>query len=474
MPISKTGEIRWPQLLLVYLFQNIFHLGVWNTKFWDDWSMYGDISNLKAIEQACPVDRCGKIPFTYLWEQPILEVGSWLLRLLVIISFGIAGWAFWRILNHLRFLSQAQCSIATILFLLLPINGARVSLVTARASFALCLFLIGLLLLTSRRLFTTFLGVALVLCSAFQPSIQFFLIAVPALLFSRDLAAGLWVGRRTVVLTVTLGVGAALLRYFIPEILIDAGVVAEPVGYNLIKLPSLIRAVLVCGILGLPFMVDLARPVLTKPKAELRTNQFRIGLFLLAAGTFPYMAVGHFATLTEWVVVFLPDLSAWDSRYQLLQGPGYALILASLAQFVRERWRHYFVNSLIWINILLGVTIFSVYYVDSQKQQNVIAQLQQRRQEFAEVEYIQFVDRAVDLNARGRKQRDHEWEGIVFESLGHQAVIWTSELSSPTIGCEGAVVGKRVTIRKISGRLRIMLTRAQAVSIEIDDLIACR
>jgi hypothetical protein len=56
-------------------------------------------------------------------------------------------------------------------------------------------------------------------------------------------------------------------------------------------------------------------------------GSLEFGLFILALGTCPYLAVGHFANLSDWITMWLPDNSDWDSRHQLLQGMGFALLV---------------------------------------------------------------------------------------------------------------------------------------------------
>jgi hypothetical protein len=473
-PIGSTARIRWSRLAILYLLVNVFHILLWDTKFWDDWHQYEDIKNLESIERACPIDRCGKVPFTYLWEQPLLGIGEWTLRLAVVLAFAVSGWMVWLILGRLKCLSEFHRSMVTVFFLLVPVNGARVSFVTARASFMLTLFLIGLLLLSSRRIFQLIVGGALITFSMFQPSIQFFSVVIPIFLVGMDLGSGSKITRRTFVVSAIAGVVAISQRYVTPDLLIQANVVAEPVGYNAIQPMFLIRAVLVCGALSAPLAFELVRWGLDGFDSKPRVSLLRMGLFVLAVGTFPYMSVGHFPNLSDWVVVFLPDNSDWTSRYQLLQGPGYALILAGLAEYVAERWKVTYFHMVVAATVALGFTIFSTYYVDSLKQRDVIRQVSRQSANFSDVVFVEVVDNATDVNARGRTLRTYEWEGIFETALSREVIIWERNEYKPEIGCVDEKIGERVIIRKTSGRMRAILTRHEIVKIEIDDLVACK
>jgi hypothetical protein len=474
-PIGETGRLRWSALLFYYFVVNFFHLGLWNTKFWDDWYQYKNLVDLETTERSCPVNSCGKIPFTFLWEQPLLEIGGWTLRVLVVVLFLLAGWIFWMILGRIQVLTEWQRSAATILFVLLPINGARVSFVTSRASLMFLLFLAGVLLLTYSRALPTIVGLLAVSISAFQPSIQVFLISVPLVLGTADLKVNSRLTRRTVLLGVAVVGLAVAHRFVVPGWLVGAGVVSAPTDYNVIRPAFLVRALLVCSFLSAPFVGKLAMQILRRqPFAILRVNLFEVGLLLLALGTFPYMTVGHFANLTDWVVVFLPDESDWTSRYQLLQGPGYALLLTSVIGCVETQWRRHVANVLVVACVVLGLSTFANYYVDGLKQRDVISQLRGLSGEISESDVLEFTDNAQDLNARGRGVRSYEWSGMAEMALGREVEVWASSNNQALEGCVGESIGKSVVVEKSSGRLRALLTRGQVIRVQLRVLVACR
>ena len=431
----------------------------------------------------CPIDRC-KVPFVFTLLQPLFRVGDWTVKLLVIFAFAVAGWLFSKILTFTRSLSDFQVSAMTIAFVLLPINAARVSLSTAPATLLLPVFLGGTLALTRKNHFVAVIGWLLIAFSAFQPSYQVFSLAAIFPLVAHDLGSRKRVVLRTWIVLVCLVCIAPLHRYFLGDLVVkfgflgEAGIVEGTVIpgenglYNLIKPAFLARAVVVCGALALPLLVSgLTHLYRNISLRDWRPNSVRVGLALVSLGTFPYMAVGHFANLTDWIVSWLPDTSDWDSRHQLLQGPGLALVFGGLLGLIIPRFRNLVLHLCVAAFLILSISTFSNYHVDGLKQRDVIEDLRLHINDFEGTNVIQFDDRALDLNARGRTVRSYEWKGIAELALEREIVI--PERFTAVDGCTGHVIGKIVTVRKVSGRLQATITRSRVATIDISDLVVC-
>jgi len=474
LPIDEQLNLRWGSVMTLYVISNLFLVATWNSEFWDSWINYHNIPQLDLIEKSWPISR-SKVPFTYLWEQPLLLQGVWALRLSVVISFALSGFLFWRILGHIPQLGKYSRAFAFLTFLLLPINGARIGLSTARASLMLTVFLFGALLLTYRRYWALFLGLSAISFSAFQPSFQIFAISAVLPLIANDLALKRKMSSRTLVTGLILLIQPILHKLFFSKIVVNAGFAAPDDGYNNILPAFLIRALLVCGVLSLPFLISVALHVRSRqPLTEFRTSLVQIGLLILALGTFPYMAVGHFANLSDWIVVFLPDASDWDSRHQLLQGPGYALILAGLITMVKDSSQRSLLTAVVVGCLVFNTSIYANYYVDGLKQRDVISALRSQSADLEDASTFAIVDGAIDVNARGRLVRDYEWDALIERGLGRQVEIVDMIDTVGASGCVGEQIGRTITIRKTSGRLKALITRSQIVEISVSDLVACK
>jgi len=140
--------------------------------------------------------------------------------------------------------------------------------------------------------------------------------------------------------------------------------------------------------------------------------QFSIGLAVLAAGTFPYLAVGHFANVSDWLLPFLPDQSDWNSRHQLLQPFGLALILVAIARMFRARMRPFLLLVLL-TSVALNTATYSGYHLDAMKQREFIAAVKAGEAHLRDVFAVVVDDQAQRFNARGRDIRPYEWTAIL-------------------------------------------------------------
>lgn len=470
-PFAPEGDIRWSAAVIWYLLANTFHIASWNAKFWDQWYLYGEVNLIEAVDRACPVERC-KVPFTYLWEAPLFGIGHWMVRVTVVLLYWWAGVLFWKLLRRTPQLNEQQRTIATVFFLLLPINGARIGLSTARYSLVLVLLIGGALLITRRKPLPVLLGLLLVGYSQFQPSHQVFALAILIPLIGSDISTRSKISTFTWVISTVLIVLPFLHRYFLADWIVNLGFAGPSDGYNSIQFAFLSRAILVCLILTMPISSKLVNHMWKKRSISgFRTSSAEVGLLLLALGTFPYLAVGHFANLTDWVTMWLPDTSDWDSRHQILQGFGFSMLGLGIVQLVDQSKQRRITLILLTLFFVLSTSIYANYYVDSLKQRDILAQLQRSSEDLRESEFIMFVDDAKDLNARGRLIRDYEFKAMTKTALNIDVSIY-SQIESP-LNCVGQNRGVKVTIRKVSGRLRAILTRSEVVKLEFSPLIIC-
>ena len=62
--------------------------------------------------------------------------------------------------------------------------------------------------------------------------------------------------------------------------------------------------------------------------------QVVLGLLACWLAIFPYVALGHFANMNSIIIGFVPNVSDWDSRHQLLLPLGIALTLIGLISYL--------------------------------------------------------------------------------------------------------------------------------------------
>jgi hypothetical protein len=458
-------------LTALYSVCNLFHLGAWNSRYWDEWILYRDIPRLREIETSCAIGRC-KLPFTFLWEQPLLQLGPWALRLMVIIALFLASVLVWKIICGIPQLGQWERSVTTIFFLLLPINGARIGLSSARASFALALFSLGVWLVCQRRFTQTLFGLALISYTMFWPSFQVFALVTVVPLALKDLALQQKISKFTIIVGSLIPCLALANTYILANLVVHFGFFAQDDGYNVIRPAFMARAVLIGGLLSAPLAWRLFQSLAIKKSIRhFSGGPLEFGLFILALGTFPYLAVGHFANLSDWIIMWLPDNSDWDSRHQLLQGMGFALLVTSLLKTIQPHMIDRFLLVMISACLVFNLSIYANYYVDGLKQRDVMASFRSQSVQLTGIQLFRIDDSAQDVNARGRGLRAYEWEGMISEALDRPITIW--EDNPQTLGCTTEILGKSVQIRKTSGRLKTLVTRGKIVTLDFTDLVTC-
>ena len=97
-----------------------------NTLYWDDWAYIYDRPKSYLNEIFL---KTGLPPWRALVDQELLGVGYWTIRWLTFIMFFATGLFLFEILKKIPFFSLAQRQSIVLLFLVFPLNHARVPLV---------------------------------------------------------------------------------------------------------------------------------------------------------------------------------------------------------------------------------------------------------------------------------------------------------------------------------------------------------
>jgi hypothetical protein len=191
------------------------------------------------------------------------------------------------------------------------------------------------------------------------------------------------------------------------------------------------------------------------------------GLAMMGLGTFPYWAVGQLPTLSQMILPVLPEASDWTSRHQLLQPFGLSVLIAGLVSSP-TRIRRGLVNLLLGFMVVLNLSTYSGYYIDSLKTRELKFVISQHL-ELKEARAIAIVDNAEDLNARGRGIRSYEWGHLFERSLGIQVPVSTfthqfCSLESPDY---------LVEINPQGGRFRALVNRRASLDVQVGPFSLC-
>ena len=118
--------------------------------------------------------------------------------------------------------------------------------------------------------------------------------------------------------------------------------------------------------------------------------------------------------ISEYWVNFL-GRENWEGRHLTLQPIGFALFMfgsISALTIRLPRIRTVAFNAILTVSIIFNFCFGIEYVIDDAKQEQVIDALKVAGQIDDQQDYI-FIDRSVNLNARGRTYRDRDWLGLI-------------------------------------------------------------
>jgi hypothetical protein len=456
------NSFPWLSALVAYFCSFGLVVLFWNSYFWDDWYVYfGSSRN----ELARWFTERGDWPSRVFVEWNLLRFNPVLFRLSMLLAFFIAAWCLFHILKTLDFVRRDQASFATLVFLILPINSARVSMATFAYALSFLLFFIAwLTLVKSLRLFGFLCALSLFVFSfASTASLLVFLYLPTAHFCYLNLVRE--GDRKFIDWTKAIVLVSTPLTYWFFDRWINPprGVFASQYSVQIV---GVVRV-------GFTFFAVLAIWVLVSLRQSGVRQPFLIPLIGITAvmlGAAPYIVAGHLFDLSSWIENFVPRASEWDSRHQLLLGLGISLILVGLSDFIQDAYRSFYRILILLICVSLNFTFMQAYFLDAKKQDEVIEQ-------FAKIDLLKtnsqilILDDAVRFNARGRALRSWEWEAMLDKSQASNNNYLVEPLRY--VSCDGFKPTLILTVVATNGRLESLITRDLGIEVRVEEISPC-
>ena len=325
------------------------------------------------------------------------------------------------ILQKFRILTVSDRQFLILLFLVLPLNTARVALYTFSYSVPYAVFFFAWYLLinfAARK--THFLSMVLFFLSFGMHSLLlfYFLPVLHKFLLSKvEGVRGLVVFVRANFVLLLLPILYWVMRsIFWPEEVVYHDV-------NLNRLLETVYFVLITG--GLLLIVFVTQLKLKAKQHPL--NLIFAGILCIFFGIYAYVVYGFFSPnwsfFSKYIETFL-GRSDWYSRHQTLQPLGVALLIVGAIGLLPKFFKK--LTKQIQALVLSVCVVFNVgfgfeYVVDHSKQKEVINQLKDEGEGKSGSNY-QFLDQTILLNARGRVYRERDWEGLIWLSYGVESM----------------------------------------------------
>jgi hypothetical protein len=460
----KFPLVKFGSLYLVSYGLMLFFL---RTYFWDDWYIYFGRTD-KEIENL--LRQHTDLPIRSFIELNIFGNRPELFHLGILVCYFLAGWCLFHILGTLKFLGNAQIEIITILFLVLPINSARVAMINLAYGLSLASFFAGwYFLVTKKSWMSACIAFILFICSFFSTAsmLVFFMIPVAHrayLSFTQTTS----IKTRVILFSSAWAFTAPLYwfvsrRFFPPQ-------GAYLVMYSLQKsgiMRALILLILCCVIIAWYSKIGL-RDVADSNRYLL----ICIGIVITAIGAAPYIVAGHLVDASEWMLNFVPRASQWDSRHQLLLGLGLSTLIVGILGEIDSTFKRRLVRVLIGMFVLLNLTYMHSYFLDSMKQKEVMSAIE-GNSEMKDSRVIMIHDLTTDrYNARGRDIRSYEWDAM-FSSIYNDNLRKSIDGYDFVDCASGQIPDTLLTINATNGRFKATLLRQVGINISVTRIAPC-
>jgi len=460
------NHFPWALSLSLYALSYCLTLLFLKAYFWDDWYIYFSKSN-SEVGQLFRMH--GDWPIRSFIESDVLGNRPELFRLFMIACYFFAGWFLFHILSTIKILTNEQVRLSTVLFLILPINSARVAMCNFVWSYSLLLFYLAwYLLVTKRSRVAIFLSVPLFLLSFSAVSLIIFF-ALPCMhLLYMKLSVPAANKRVAYLITALFAMLAPL--YWIIDRRFNGPQGTYLVQYTVGK-SGLMRALLllfVCAVIVCLFLKSCDKD---SDKGR-RSVIISTGIVTTVVGAFPYIVGGHLVDISDWLIAFVPRFSDWDSRHQLLFGLGLSLTITGLIGSIDSTFKRHSLSVLFGLCVFWNVTNMHAYYLDALKQDQVVAVIQ-KSDELKTSRVIMINDLTERFNARGRGYRGYEWDGIFAKAFGDN--LRSTISGSSFVHCNDSLIPDTLlTITAQNGRLESTVFRDLGIVLSVESIQPCK
>ena len=443
-PERMLDGFPWVSAIVLYTLSWGWSLLRPNTLYWDDWSLYfrQPIGNARNI-----YIQSGRPLWEGLVEIALLQVGTWAICLTTFICFFLCSIFLFGILKKVPNLNSEYLRFVTLLFLIVPVNHARTSLVIFDYTLAYFLFFLGWLILIRYKSVTGFVLACVILLLSFKTHSFLFFALLPFLHFA-------WLNKTELLDFKKLN------RRHLQITMIAALPVLYVVSRSLFWPPSEswqdYQQPTAAGFLtGLwPVLIGLLGLLIVGLR-HIRKKQTHVGFVLIVSGflitalaLFPYflaeLYVGY-AGRPAFITV-LEFRADWRSRHQLLMPLGLALSVVGLNELLKWKGKNIVVSVILIISVALNIFWGSQYFLQSHKQEQLVELFKSTK---GNLVIASVGDSTLRFNGRENDFRGYEWDG--FMTL--------AEISTDRPGCEALPNGSVLNLKSNKPYLSALVSR---------------
>lgn len=386
-----------------------------NAIYWDDWVLY-------RVDPEIIFDIFRQVGSMFnligYLHVAMLEVGPWIYKALTFVLMFASGLLLNLILKRHAFITTETRFFIVLLFLVLPFNMARVTLITFPYTLCYFLFFLAWLLMDRFRI----VALALFFLSFNTNSLLVFYAAPVLDMLYRS---GNWSSLKSVLRFGIRRIDYMLVpfAYFFIKVYFFSPS-GDYKGYNqsydirnLIPsaasqyddLFSIHLSVGLCLFLSLfAFLFIRNKSLIAIEKERIPWRLLVLGLLVFLLGAFPY-----------WILGNVPTFYEWTSRHQLLLPLGSALVIVGALSLNNLIGKIGVISIIIGASLAFNTSNYAALFIDWQKQQQLM-HLFAKNAEIERAGLIVFEDKTEHLNALERKYRFYEWNGILEAAFGKE------------------------------------------------------
>ena len=424
-PLSETVALEkkvfkgfpWPLALVLYSLSWGWSLLCPNSLFWDDWVYIfrqpKSYLNQIFIETGLP-------PWRALLDQEMIAIGNWTIPWFTFVMYFTASAFLWEILKKTSLLTPKQSKFVVLIFLIAPVNHARIALVMFGYTTSYFFFFLAWMLLIRFRSNAIFaVSIFCFFWSFMTHSFLFFFIFPTAhyIFLNREHLRNYlknWIAVTKLFILLVLPIVYLWLRYLLWR------PTEEYKNYHKVSMAGSqlgVKVILAVIAISLIFVLISRKSPKTHPSAIV----FLLGSVLFTFGLFPYFANSNFPDVIS-VFAFRND---WGSRHLLLTPLGISFILCGVWLLVSSRLRKLFFTLTIIICSLINIFSGSQYYLDSLKKDQ-LTELFANEKDINTQSTILLIDETKIFNGRGSTYRTTELSGLLLLS-GHESTVITGK-----------------------------------------------
>ena len=423
-----------------------------NTLYWDDWEVYFDRPLNNGIKT---LDVMGRAPWGGLVEFSLLHIGTWAVTVATFLVFMACSFFVFWILRQCPVFCDSNARLIVLLFLIVPVNHARISVAIFDYTSSYFLFYLGWFVLVRYKSTKSFVLACVILFLSFKTHSFLFFVLLPFLHF-------VWLNKTELMDL------RKLKRQHLQVVVIAALPIIYVVARSLFWPPSEswqdyhqpTRAGFLTGLwpvlIGLVGLAIIGFRQLKKKLTHFGFVLFICGFSITALALFPYFAgelyVGY-AGRPAYITVF-EFRADWRSRHQLLMPLGLALSVVGLNELLKWKGKNIAVSAVLVISVALNMFWGSQYFLQSHKQEQLVELFKTTK---GKVQIASVSDQTLRFNGRESTFRGYEWDG--FMTL--------AGISTERPGCEAMPTGSALTLKSETPYIEALATRDLGLYFEV-------